>query len=93
MNYEKQVANQTELVDVRSLIIAQLELVAKERKQLLAPLNDDLPLFESGLDSLSFAVVVARLEDQLGVDPFSTNVANFPLTLRDFIGAYEEAQK
>jgi hypothetical protein len=45
-----------------------------------------------GLDSLCFAVLVTRLEDRLGVDPFSTpgNV-DFPLTLGDFVRVYENA--
>jgi acyl carrier protein len=77
-------------MSTRSVIIAQLEQVADEHKQTLAPLSDDLKLLDSGLDSLGFAVVVARLEDQLGVDPFSSDEEmDFPVTLGDFIGAYE----
>jgi acyl carrier protein len=81
-------------MSTRSVIISQLVLVAKEHKQTLAPLSDDLPLLDSGLDSLGFAVVVARLEDQLGVDPFSSDEqVEFPVTLGDFIGAYESLVK
>jgi acyl carrier protein len=81
-------------MSTRSLILSQLELVAKEHNQKLAPLTDDLPLLESGLDSLGFAVLVARLEDQLGVDPFSSDDnVEFPVTLADFIGAYESLVK
>jgi hypothetical protein len=58
----------------------------------LPPLNDDLPLLESGLDSLGFAILVARLEDQLGTDPFAAEgEVAFPVTLGDFIGLYEGA--
>jgi acyl carrier protein len=59
----------------------------------LAPLTDDLALLDSGLDSLCIAVVVSRLEDELGVDPFSANVegAQFPVTVGDFIHLYEGA--
>jgi acyl carrier protein len=81
-------------MSTRSVILSQLTLVAKEHNQTLAPLADDLPLLESGLDSLGFAVVVARLEDQLGVDPFSSEEnVEFPVTLADFIGAYESLVK
>jgi acyl carrier protein len=81
-------------MSTRSVILSQLVLVAKEHSQTLAPLVDDLPLLESGLDSLGFAVVVARLEDQLGVDPFSSDDnVEFPVTLADFIGAYESLVK
>jgi hypothetical protein len=59
----------------------------------LAPLTDDLLLFDSGLDSLCFAIVVVRLEMSLGVDPFSTSDLSFPVTLGDFIGCYQHAPK
>jgi hypothetical protein len=66
--------------------------VAEEQNKELAPLADDLPLLESGLDSLCFAVIVARLEDILGIDPFSfANDAPFPVTLGDFVKSYENA--
>jgi acyl carrier protein len=79
---------------VRSVIISQFETVAKEKKLTLPPLDDDLVLLESGLDSLSFAVIVARLEDELGVDPFSSDEdLEIPITLRDFIRIYEDVAK
>ena len=79
-------------VDVRSSIISQFEQVAAEQKRKLAPLTDDRPLMESGLDSLCFAIVVARLEDELGIDPFSESEdAQFPVTFGDFIKFYENA--
>jgi acyl carrier protein len=66
--------------------------VAKDQRKKLAPLSDDLVLLESGLDSLCFAILVARLEDTLGVDPFSAaEDAEFPVTLGDFIKFYEDA--
>jgi hypothetical protein len=37
-------------------------------------------------------VVVARLENSLGTDPFSTDEdVRFPVTFGDFIGFYEHA--
>jgi len=76
---------------IRSTIISQFETVAKEKGLHLPPLNDDLVLLESGLDSLSFAIVVARLEDQLGYDPFSADAdLQIPITLSDFIRIYED---
>jgi acyl carrier protein len=76
----------------RSSVIRQFEGVAKEHNKVLARLSDDLPLLESGLDSLCFAVIVARLEDELGIDPFSADeFAEFPITLGDFIRLYENA--
>jgi hypothetical protein len=81
-------------VSVRSAIVSQFEQVAREHNQKLAPLSDELLLMQSGLDSLCFAIVVARLEDELGYDPFmATKDTTFPLTLGEFIKFYEDAAK
>jgi acyl carrier protein len=72
--------------------MSAMEKVAKEHDKKLAPLTDDLVLLESGLDSLAFAVLVVRLESELGVDPFSAaDDIEFPVTFRDFVSAYENA--
>lgn len=80
-------------MSVKSTIFAQFEQVAREQEKKLAPLSGDLLLAESGLDSLCFAIIVARLEDELGIDPFGTaeNI-EFPVTLNDFVRVYEAAQ-
>jgi acyl carrier protein len=60
----------------------------------LAPLSDDMNLLDSGLDSLCFAILVARLEDTLGVDPFTaSDDVTFPVTLGDLVQAYENAAR
>jgi acyl carrier protein len=76
-------------------VIDELVKVAQEQDRPLVTLVDDLPLLESGLDSLCFAIVVARLEDELGIDPFSaaSEDARFPVTLGDFVSFYENAAK
>jgi len=77
---------------VRSEILSLFEEVAVEQQRALAPLSDKLGLLDSGLDSLCFAIIVARLEDRLGLDPFSTaDDARFPVTVGDFIALYEAA--
>jgi acyl carrier protein len=79
-------------MDVKSEIIAQFSQVAEEHDKHLAPLTDNLVLLDSGLDSLCFAIVVARLENSLGVDPFSADEdARFPVTFGEFIRFYENA--
>ncbi len=79
-------------MNTRDVVIAEMQLVAREQNKHLAPLKDDLPLADSGLDSLCFAILVVRLEDALGADPFSENEdAVFPVTLADFIELYEHA--
>ena len=79
-------------MSVRADILALFKQVAEEQHKTLAPLSDDLGLLESGLDSLCFAVMVARLEDTMGVDPFSADEeVGFPVTVGDFIRLYERA--
>ncbi len=78
----------------RTAIIENIERVAKEQKRPLAPLSDDLALQESGLDSLCWAIVVARLESSLGFDPFTAaDDVYFPVTLGDLIQAYDNGAK
>jgi acyl carrier protein len=74
-------------------VIAELENVAEEQGKQLGPLSDQMMLMETGLDSLSLAVLVVRLQDRLGVDPFSTlDGVGFPVTLGDFVQMYERAK-
>ncbi len=77
---------------IRSEIISQFEQVAREQNRALAPLSDETELLGSGLDLLCFAIVIARLEDTLGLDPFSAAEETLlPVTLGDFIRMYENA--
>ena len=81
-------------MSLREVIIENIERVAKEQKQVLVPLTDDLPLQESGLDLLCWAIIVARLESQLGFDPFTaSDDVYFPITLGDFIQVYVNGVK
>ena len=77
-------------MSVRAEILEQFKQVAEEQDKQLGPLRDELPLLDSGLDSLCFAILVARLEDKLGLDPFTAadDVA-FPVTLGDFVRLYD----
>jgi hypothetical protein len=78
----------------RLTIIAQLEQVALEQGKKLAPLSDDLLLLESGLDSLCIAIIVARLEDAFGFDPFGVGEdVDLPITVGDFIRLYTDASE
>ena len=79
-------------MSARSTITSQFEQVAREQEKQLAPLSDELGLLESGLDSLCFAIIVARLEDALGIDPFSAaEESDLPVTFGDFIRLYENS--
>jgi acyl carrier protein len=79
---------------VRASILSEIQQIASGQKLKLATLSDELPLSESGLDSLSFAVLVARLEEKLGYDPFSAaEDVQFPVTFGDFVRIYENFAK
>ena len=81
-------------MSIRLTVTSQIEQIATEQRIALPPLGDDLVLLDSGLDSLCFAILVARLEDSLGVDPFtSSDEVYFPVTLGDFVKVYENAAK
>lgn len=75
-------------------IYAQFQQVAADQDKSLKPLTDDLVLLDSGLDSLCFAIIVARLEDELGYDPFTESEdVYFPVTLGEFVKFYENAAR
>ena len=79
-------------MSVRSEILDQFKQVGHEQDKRLGPLFDELPLLDSGLDSLCFAILVSRLEIVLGLDPFSENTeAPLPVMLGEFIRFYENA--
>jgi acyl carrier protein len=77
---------------IREVIMDQIARVAALQGKSLAPLTDDLSLINSGLDSLCIAILVATLDDELGLDPLSVaDGVEFPVTLGDFIRLYEHA--
>jgi acyl carrier protein len=78
-------------MNARLKVIQEFEQVAREQERALPELTDDLALFDSGLDSLCFAIIVTRLEDSLGVDPFAADTALFPATFGEFVQLYETA--
>ena len=81
-------------MNIRSEVTTQFKQVAREYDKRLAPLTDELALIDSGLDSLCFAVLVVRLEGELGIDPFSISEdIDFPITFGEFVNLYENASK
>ena len=77
-------------MSVRETVVLHFQQVATEQRRKLASLSDNLKLLDSGLDSLSFALIVARLEDALGFDPFDTDdEVKFPVTFGEFVRLYE----
>ena len=81
-------------MSIKSAVILHIRQIAGETEKDLPPLTDDLVLLESGLDSLAIAILVTRLEDTLGLDPFTEfDATTPPVTLGEFIRFYENAAK
>ena len=77
-------------MSLEKTIMERMAEIAREQGKVLAPLDRNLLLTDCGLDSLGFAVLVARLEDELGVDPFTAaEDPSFPVTFGDFVELYE----
>jgi hypothetical protein len=81
-------------MSLEEIVKAQFEQVAVEQHRRLSRLSPELKLLDCGLDSLSFALIVARLEDALGFDPFDVSEeVKFPVTFADFVKLYENRSK
>lgn len=79
-------------MSIRLKVLSIMQQVGAEQEKPLAALTDQTVLADSGLDSLCFAIIVARLEDDLGVDPFTaSDEVYFPVTFADFVALYENA--
>jgi hypothetical protein len=78
-------------MDVRGIILTNLTTVLAEELGLSdCPTLDETSTFQDlGVDSLAFSILVARLEGELGYDPFVTlDSAIYPETLGQFISIY-----
>lgn len=75
---------------LREAIIKELEQLFEEDELGVPVFDDDLVLLETDLDSLGFAVLVDRLDELLGFDPFSLmEEPLYPETLGEFVTVYE----
>lgn len=76
-------------MDVRAVIVEELSLLFEEDGLARPDFVDELVLLSTELDSLGFAVLVARLDERLGFDPFSLmNEPVYPQTLGEFVEIY-----
>lgn len=78
-------------MDLKHTIREALRAVATEQgERVPAELPDTMPVFDTGLDSLGFAILVARLEEDLGFDPFVAMAEPvYPSTVGEFVALYE----
>lgn len=89
---ESATASETAADPVRQAVQGAFEETAQAQARNLQPLGENTVLVESGLDSLCFALIVADLEDKLGVDPFSDlEDAFFPMSFGEFVQLYDAA--
>jgi hypothetical protein len=81
-------------MEIQEVIIKELTELFEEDAIPVPDFSDDLVLLDSNLDSLGFAVLVTRLDEVLGYDPFSLmDEPIYPVTLGDFFGVYEKFAK
>ena len=75
---------------IRQIIQEEMQEVAHTLGYSVDPSPDEnSPIWDTGLDSLGFALLVARLEERLGFDPFvASSEAVYPSTLKEFINMY-----
>lgn len=79
-------------MDLNNAILACMQEIAVMTDcQLIEPVVDDTVLLESGLDSLGFAMLVSRLEEELGYDPFVLmEQPVYPSTFGEFVEIYRK---
>ena len=66
------------------------EIAAENDVDLNANIDSETVLLESGLDSLGFAILIARLEEELGYDPFTMmDEPVYPQTFGQLVEIYE----
>ena len=66
------------------------EVYSSQNKGVSAPkIKNETVLLESGLDSLGHAILITRLEEELGYDPFSISAeAYYPRTFGELVEFY-----
>jgi hypothetical protein len=76
----------------RNTILLEFNLVLKDSGVTTKyELDDETILLDSGLDSLGFAILVARLEERLGYDPFVLmKEPVYPTTFAEFVAIYDQ---
>lgn len=78
-------------MEIEAIIREEMQLAAQDTGLILSrQYNRSTPVNETGLDSLGFAILVVRLEQRLGYDPFvELAQAVYPRTFGDFVEVYE----
>lgn len=76
-------------VEIRHAVLEEIDIVFNEEGVKFNEGMLNLPVMDIGVDSLTYAVLVARLEVKIGRDPFTENPERgYPKLLSDFVDAY-----
>jgi len=78
---------------MRKLILEKFNeaLEQTDKTEKYENIDDSAILLETGLDSLGFAILVAFLEEELGLDPFQLmDEPVYPNTFGEFVHIYEK---
>lgn len=76
--------------DLRIIIIkAMIEIAEESSVILVEPITESTELLQSGLDSMGFAILVAKLDEDLGYDPFTMmSEPVYPTRFGEFLDIY-----
>jgi acyl carrier protein len=83
------------MTDTRRAIEEEIVVVLKESGGEVPAITDSSALMRGGLglDSMDFAVLVVRLEQRLGCDPFnSAELEQFPTTVGELTSLYDKTR-
>lgn len=73
-----------------TIISLMREIAGDSGIELGTNINDETVLLESGLDSLGFAILISRLEEDLGYDPFTMmDDPVYPRTFGELVEIYQ----
>lgn len=82
----------TELESIIRKLFAEIFVMQCDGAE-MPELKSDVVLLDTGMDSLGFAILVTRLEEELGYDPFSlSSEAYYPSTFDEFLTFYSANQ-
>jgi acyl carrier protein len=75
---------------IRKIVFEEFALVLKEKDESAQiPEEEDFALLEHGMDSLGMAILVVRLEERFGYDPFVLHPEPvYPRTMKEFLQFY-----
>ena len=75
---------------LNQILTVYQEVYSSQNKGVSAPdIKNETVLLDSGLDSLGHAILITRLEEKLGYDPFSISTeAYYPRTFGELVEFY-----